>query len=221
MIGLGFGNLASSSEGFNIGGIKFDGVNDYINVSSLAFAGDFAFQFWLEYVEHNAIWSIICGSYSNGIAIKLDGLSNYVNWPSTSFNLNTDPKTINKYHFIVTRSGSTITFYQDGVLADTKTYEGTVTLSRLGGTTLNANFGAYASKMAEVAAWNTFLTSGEITSLYNNNKGRLASTIKSGNLQRYYRLNGIAGDSIAIDETGNNNANLVNFDTATCWQQLT
>ena len=120
------------------------------------------------------------------------------------------------FHWAVACSGSTATYYINGVQVATMAYSGGSLqnatnwighVNTSAGTALNAD-GIGLHK--EVAIWTSQLTTANVVSLYNSGTPIDATTISSGTLEGYWKLDETTGIT-AADSSGNSHtADLVN-----------
>jgi len=220
MIGLGFGNFqAVTQEPFSFGNaLQFDGANDYVNFTPISSTSIWTCSFWVKY-NSTAGASIIGGSSTPyfGFNVVLNGINFRTN--VTSYLVSPSPVTIttsNWFHCLIVQNGSNAFFYINGqsFSSNPVSVVGNFTFEWLGDG-INGNLNGV---LDEIAIWDGVVgTSQNAIDLYNLGNGQYANSVIP-NPDRYYRLDGIAGDSTAID-IGSDLANgtLNNFDTATCW----
>lgn len=138
----GNAQIDTSVVKYGTGSMQFDGSGDYLGAGSnaeYAFgSGDFTIEMW---VYRNGSQSTFAGLASTGSSFGSTnyqfgfGDSNNIRFligGSTDFNIGSS--TINDaqwYHIAVTRSGSTVRFFLDGVLTDSGTNSNTLSDSLL------------------------------------------------------------------------------------------
>lgn len=113
-------------------GVQFDGVNDYVSVPSSAlwdFAGDFALTAWIKPIGSTN--AVILGRWANpnggwlwnyyhgvGEGLRFDYANTTIAYANALLSLNS------WHHVAVTRIGSTVTLFADGVSVATGTLSG-------------------------------------------------------------------------------------------------
>ena len=228
MIGLYSANSqAITSAPFSFGNaLESDGVDDVVDINTPFTISQGTIAFWFKPLQTN---------YNR--VISADGSTNlsYIN-PRIGFNqvlfrLNnsvnqlffTDPIGMSIgtwYHVVCSFNSTTANCYINSVGSVENPYSLPVTsqsfqiynLGRLWRTTV------YSKHIIdEIAIWDVVLTSTQISNLYNSGNGDYATNYSPANLLAYWRMNGTSGDTIAIDEQGNYNGTLNNFNTSTCW----
>lgn len=109
------------------------------------------------------------GGDNGGSGSKLIGLFGGIAWKNTSY---TFSSTGVWYHVVMTRNSGTLRFYVDGVdttfsntAADNGTPSGSFAIATQDRNSEGLNVWPFDGKMAEVAAWNRALSTGEIASL--------------------------------------------------------
>lgn len=221
MIGASFGNYASSGvTPFSFGNaLQFDGVNDYVTHSNIAIgaAANFTISFW--FYNSNASWNntIFGKSNNNSFAFRLLSTTSFRLWvrdftvPSMSLNT--------WYHCTIIGSAAGIRLYLNGSESSSGLLAtlSAINIDQIGKYFTSAPAYIFNGKLDEIAIWNgTTGTAQNAIDLYNGGDGALASDIIASPTA-YWRMNGVAGDSTAIDEQGTYNGTLTNFDTDTCW----
>jgi hypothetical protein len=222
MIGLGFGNFqAVTQEPFSFGNaLQFDGVNDYVSLTSLTISGDLTLNFW---VKTNNLLTTVKGVFSNSatndfiwfdnttLRFAVDGVP--TNFAITSF-IDTN------WHMVsIVRNSTNATLYIDGSFVSTLACSvGDFTIDYIG--ILGVGF-SINSTVDEVSVWNTALSSTDIANLYNEidgvGQGDYATNYSPANLQAYWRMNGSGTDTTAVDEQGNYDGTLNNFPASGMW----
>ena len=135
-------NLASSSlnatlvngvtfSSDNGGTFVFDGTNDYAEITSASalgnFSGDFTIEFWLKKSSHNS-YGVVLEHYTSGSGLRwstqqsVNNNNMYLRVDS-AFTIETSDSVVdtNWHHHVVSRVGSTITYYIDTVSRGTAT----------------------------------------------------------------------------------------------------
>ena len=154
---------------------NFDGANDYITLDSeLSYSGDFSVSMWL-YITDDTGGRVFLGNSTgaDGFLYIKAGIGHvlYIGSGDIATQFNNTAFTVDEWaHLVVTRDSSDVfRAYKNGALTDTSVADaGTFAFNQLGlyGTTDYE----FAGNMCEVAVWNTALTSGNVTTIYNSGK---------------------------------------------------
>lgn len=243
--------LASSfAQGPNTA-LELDGINDYISVpthSSLEITGDFTFEGWVYSTNDVPALQSVFEYYGggNGPQVFLTGNSSPagVNWPTNALAVNLADASGNHIyytqnnnlwstdkwtHIAVTRTGSTVELYVDGIY-QSAVHDGTDTVSTpIGGadvlntSSLNVYMGAHETNsnhlegsIDEFRLWAAALDS---TTIRNWMCRKIGGTHPQySNLRAYWKMDNGSGSS-ANDASPNSNVGaLTNMNTATAWQ---
>ena len=161
----------------NKGSIVLDGSNDYIQLSTnsdLTFTGDFSYETWLMtdvQPASNHIWSTPGNQtfqFNSGTIIYYSSITGDQSFGSLSNNTWT--------HYVLTRSGNTLTGYLNGAQAWTNTPGGSPTHNfsglSIGYRTISPAGFYWDGKFAAVRMYSKGLTSTEVLQNYNAFKGR-------------------------------------------------
>ena len=203
--------------------LQFDGVNDFVDFTPVSFTGNFTINFWVNMNQQGSQNYGLFGANSvsdnqsiwirpnSFIRVRINtGLYNL----ATTFNANI------WYCITITRSGSDVTVFRNGLSLGTQTVNtNTVIFNSLGrGEQTASNSYVYLDgAMDEISFYdNVVFSLTDHENLYNSGNGALASDVIASPTA-YWRMNGTSGDSTAIDEQGTYNGTLNNFNTATCW----
>jgi len=194
-------------------GMKFDGVDDYMQVPNSA---DFDFGSnnftisWWEYRTGNDNGSISINrriavgdfspfllGYSNGGADLLIYMSSALgSWDVANGEI-LGPVALNEWvHYIVKRSGTTFTTYANGV--QTNTWESALALANAGGTDpdYDLTFGSYQNiyffkgTLDDVRIYNRAVTTAEISQMYASGRGAVS---KVNTPKNTYLTSGLVG----------------------------
>ena len=203
--------------------LTFDGSNDYVDLGT-GFGnfgtGDFSIEAKFKTAaansgepgmiskrgngcNHSSFWSLACEGGRIALKINQDNFGTnqfYIGSPLT-YNDNT------WHHLAVTRSGTALKLYIDGVLVNSITTSAVTNISNTTSVKIgNSPCGSYSGSLDEVRIWNRAVTQCEIQ---NNMNDELANG-QTG-LVAYYKFNQSSGTSLT-DESGNNrNGTLTNF----------
>jgi hypothetical protein len=184
----GFGNTGTLTNGptfsgLNGGSIVFDGIEEYIDVSSISsISGDFTVGIWFYTTATSDIYyrRIVDFDYVTGFWLGRNGNTN--SWGGGILEGNAPygiylPFTNGQWHYLVSiRNGSTHTLYGDGI---TSTTSNTVSTGNLSSTTklliAREPGGAnqfFNGRIAQVQIYNRALTQQEVLQNYNATKSR-------------------------------------------------
>lgn len=219
------GTVAPASGGgafTNQYSVSFDGTDDYATATlgSQVFDGDFAISTWIKATRSGSNTILFhlgsSSSYNDGFRIYATG-GGFTFWRGLngySQLLNTGAGTEsvgNWQNLVVTRSGSNMTFYINGVSADTGSDASSYT---------NTNFEIgypqyqlYQGLMDEVALWDSALSASNVTSIYNSGVPNDISALSPVNWWRMGDNDGASGTTITDQGSGSNDATLTNGPT--------
>lgn len=179
-----------------------DGIDDFVSGVNIT-GTNLSFNFWIKPIAGD----YFSGNNSN-YQIRLRSASivvgsNFISAPL--YNINGSP-----YMVSIVYNGSVNQIYINGVLqSSTSSYIDISTTTLLQRSDFNGS--RYQCKLNEFAAWDGYVfTQTDITNLYNSGNGELATSVKPSPI-RYYRCNQSNGDTLLIDETGNQDGTLNNF----------
>jgi len=168
-------------------GIKFDGVDDYVDIDDWEFGGTTSIEVLTKkssYSNHARVFSFNSGEYDNIVALYSSGTTTDIvwnvyqgtatttdvtKWTTTSVELETWT------HFVLIASGNTLTIYKDGVLAATTTngHEPLVMtrsnhwLGRTQAAWHDGGFAYFEGSIAYLKIWQGFeLSAGAASALY-------------------------------------------------------
>ena len=187
----------------------FNGSNSVINVpsSTLDITNDFTVSGWVNQESSDVNLHIFACTDTNSNNIHFDAnIQPTQNRVALVYNNVAILKSLTYesgwHHYAFTLSGTTLTTYRNGSVLgtpDTVTVASTSGSRQTIGTRLRQNYSSYGSgKLDQVRIYNTALSSGNVTNLYNE------SNVPSANLVAHYKLDGNGND-----ETTNNNATSV------------
>lgn len=206
----------NATEGFD-GFLEFDGTDSIVTLASdIDQAGDFTISWWMN-PSGDLISKTIIGDQSNdyvriGTAASLTIRIAAVTYFMTGLTY----ATLNQLdHAALVRSGSTLTYYLNGVELDSTTAStNTLRLDRIGAYN---TFGVWQGLLADVRVYDTALTANEITYVYSG--GTSGTDPGTANLVGKWLLNDCRGTT-AADSSGNgNDGTLTGFD-APFWGRL-
>jgi len=201
--------------------ISFDGTNDYASATlgSQVFDGDFSISFWFNADTAPTYTTLIqSGSdsgYNDGFRIYRYSNTSLAFWKgqggySNIFGNIGTTATGSWHHIVVTRSGTTSTFYLNGSSIDTGTDSQSYTSSAF-----QMSFTTYPldGLMDEVALWDSALSSANVTSIYNSGVPNDISALSPVNWWRMGDNDSGTGTTITDQGSGSNNGTLTNGPT--------
>lgn len=212
------GTLSSFSNAYSV---DFDGTNDYATATlgSQVFDGDFAISFWFNADTAPTYTTLIqSGSnsgYNDGFRIYRYSDTALAFWKgqggySDIFGNIGTTATGSWHHIVVTRSGTTSTFYLNGSSIDTGTDSQSYT-----STAFQMSFTTYPfdGMMDEVALWDSALSSANVNSIYNSGTPADISSLSPVNWWRMGDNDGGTGTTITDQGSGSNDGTLTNSPT--------
>ena len=166
--------------------LDFDGTDDYVDCGANVIpTGDFTLSAWV-YLNNLTSYQAILGQYQSGESGRLHFLieqtSGKIFLQLTSTETSDSGITASEWHHIVvTRSGSTVRFYIDGVA------DGTATLSDNVLQAVNTKIGISGvnkmdGKIDDVRIYDTAISPYYIKLLYNNGAGTEDENVQSNTL---------------------------------------
>ena len=163
-------NRASATTPGRLGqALSFDGTDDYVTVASMSHnigTGDFTWAAWVYPRALNQYGSIMdVGNFSPNMSVHAASNQWGAYWGGDLPSGNT-LSTNNWYHLVMRRSGTTLSFYQDGVVTPTSYTVGTSMANGLFDIGLNGSGGHYCNcKIDDVRFYNRALSADEIKKL--------------------------------------------------------
>ena len=227
--------------------LDFDGSNDYVALSSETnISGDWSFSAWVA-PSATTYEGILASKSSSNTMITIQSSTNLrvrLHQPSSSYRtiswdtgLTAIPTDGSWTHIAITKSGTTLTPYYNGIKGNTGTLNGSdgiLKAQMLGGSNADNTFeNKFAGNMDEVAIWDTLLDDDAVTAIYNSGTPTDLSSDSgdydnSSNLQGYWRMGDgtldtyplIADQTNAtlgsnLQDTTFNNSDLLGFTGAT------
>ena len=197
-------------------GLQFDGSDDNVTFGSTITGvngQNNILSYWVKFAATNdVVMSRVSGIY---LHYQQNITTAYISLGAVGSSVTHSAISLNTwYHYFIYNIGATQYLYINGVFQNTTT------------TTTQAaslfSFGGYTSffpdiTLDEVALYfNQTGSSALASQFYNAGAGDYATNIIP-NPTAYWRMNGTSGDTTAIDEQGNYDGTLNNFNTSTCW----
>jgi hypothetical protein len=203
---------------FNNNSVSLDGTNDYVTATlgSQVFDGDFTLSFWFNADTAPTYTTLMqSGSnsgYNDGFRIYRYANTSLAFWKgqggySNIFGNIGTTATGSWHHVVVTRSGTTSTFYLNGSSIDTGTdsQSYTSTAFQIGFTTY-----PFDGLIDEVALWDSSLSSSNVTTIYSGGVPSDLSGLSPVNWWRMGDNNGGKGTTVTDQGSAGNNASLLN-----------
>jgi len=223
-------NWASGKYG---GGLKFDGVNDFVDATNISSSGDVTFEAWIyptTYAAAPAHNPRVFHNYdgSNDLQIILKE-SDYFVWGTTTgaagVGVATEPSLNTWTHIVATRLGSTYKVYYNGIEQSTTAATPgnpvpTTQALRIGADIAGtSNNGHFNGSLDDVRIYSRAKSASEIYADYNAQKHKYHAHIDpmDTNLVGLWHLDGFGNSKTAMDSSmQGNHGELVNFDF---WEQ--
>jgi len=172
--------------------LAFDGSNDYVETSFVPNYTNITVSTWVKVLNNSATKPICAArdSANDGFLFYMSGSET----PTIKLNGTTssgNAVTTNVWvHLLFTWDGSTIKFYQDGILVDSDSKSGTMAITtamEIGGESSNSY--SYYGNISEVAIYSSALTINQVKTIYNGREPyNHKEGVASGNLQAWYRM---------------------------------
>ena len=213
--------------------LEFDGTDDYVDCGSNPFSSiastDYTVSAWVNFptLSGKTFDRILAGQVDSNNAIQLlyttDGHSCAFQVLDAGTirvkKLTSEPNTGTWIHLVGTwdSSADTVAIYRNGIIED-----GTYSGSEIGsGSTSGFNIGRRPdgtgpinANIDEVSIWNTALSAGSISNIYNNGVPTdLLADSNSSNLQGWWRFEEGSGTSATDSSTNSNTGTLTNGPT--------
>ena len=188
---------------------SFDGVDDWIDIPDQSFSGDFSAEFWVNLDtpgtggSSNGNKDAPFGQETTGVGpdINFAGSKARLYSGSSDVVISDDAVRTNTWeHYVITRSGTTVRLYRNGVEdATSGTWSGTFNPKALG----RGAGGFLDGKLDDVALYSTALSAARIRAHYN--AGRcVRDEPLADNPRAFWRLGDPAGSALAFDSVASN-----------------
>lgn len=220
---FGFNTTSTGRVGYDMNYMKsnclsFDGVNDRVEISGMAsLTTVHSFAWWAKGVVTNTLF-FSGNSPANGYAwLNSGGVARYYATGSATVTVSYTTEATLWHHFVVTRNGTAVNFYVDGIRVGTQQTLGAndampVTTQLTG---YNNNTFLHPGQMCDARIYTKELSVAEITFIYT--RGVNGTNPTTANLLAHWPL-AEGGDSKAFDISGNNyHGTLTNFTLASAW----
>ncbi len=182
--------------------LSLDGNDDWINVPNLVLSGDFTIEAWVKLAPGIDNKDAIVGQEGTGPDINFFGGQARLYTASTPIDAITASTSIQAdtwVHVAITRSGSNLSFYLNGLLDAMGTWAENFPIQALGRGNLSTSIGGYLEgELDEVRIWTVARSGGEISANYNQ-----SVSVGSTGLAAYWTFNE-SGQAV-VDESGSGN----------------
>tara|TARA_R110002110_G_scaffold9168_1_gene45420 strand:- start:86 stop:1456 length:1371 start_codon:yes stop_codon:yes gene_type:complete len=182
--------------------LSFDGSDDYVSLASETdIAGDWSVSSWVKptNVGYRAIiasskstQTTVAFSGTDDILVRLEKASGTSYWYSNWDPGFADWSTTEWFHLVVTKTGTTLTPYLNGVAGTAGTLngsDGVLKVDAIGGMKADVTLEyKFIGKIDEVSVFNKVLTQAEITSLYAANPQNAGDAVGITNLVGYWKM---------------------------------
>ena len=184
-------------------GIEFDGINDWINIPDLRLAGDFTIEGWFKIAPGIDYRDAIFGQEGSGPDIHFSAGRVRLYAYGIRITAKTPLIADTWGHIAITRSGTTLTVYINGVKDATGRWKGILNIKAIG----RGNRGFVKGMMDEIRIWNLARTEAEISSSFDTSVDP-----NIAGLLGYWNLNGV--DQIITDSSSMANHGMLGANTS-------
>ena len=174
--------------------IKLDGINDWVNIPNLTLTADFTIEAWVKLDAGIDNKDALFGQEGGGPDINFFGgkVRLYAYGDRVIANTAILPDTWT--HIAITRSGTSLTVYMNGIQDGTGSWNGGLSLKAIG----RGNRGFLKGSIDEVRVWNVARSGSEINAGYTK-----SVTPSAAGLIGYWTLNGADQTVIDASSLGN------------------
>ena len=215
--------VSNPPSGFNTYSLDFDGTDDYVdcgNGSSLQITGTaITVSAWINADSFSGnptfVANTTASTWANGHAIY--GTASYIYFTINGYSTNraqvSTPSSGAWHHIVGVYDGTTIQIYLNATAGTAASYDQSIGNSA--NTVLGTNNGENGTwcngKLDEVAIWDSALSSGSVSNIYNSGVPTdLLADSNSGDLQGWWRFEEGSGTSVADSSTNSNTGTLTN-----------
>ena len=145
-------------------GIELDGINDWVNIPDLTLSGDFTIEGWVKLAPGIDNKDAMFGQEGGGPDINFYGGKARLYSYGDRVTANTELLPNTWGHIAITRSGTNLKIYSNGVEDGTGSWNGALSLKAIG----RGNRGYFGGMLDEVRVWNVARTGDEISENYDN-----------------------------------------------------
>ena len=144
-------------------GIELDGINDWINIPNLSLANDFTVESWVKLAPGIDNNDALFGQEGQGPDINFYASKVRLYAAGDKVTANTDLLPNTWEHIAITRSGTNLVLYINGVEDATGIWNGTLSLKAIG----RGNRGYLKGELDEIRVWDIARSATEISNSYN------------------------------------------------------
>ena len=181
-------DVCELNEGGNA--LRFDGGNDWVNIPDLSLAGDFTIEAWVRIDGGISGHDALVGQEGGGQDINFSDARIRLWAPSDVIIANTVTVPDAWTHYAITRSGSDLALYYNGVPDAVGTWSGAFTPKAIG----RGNMGFLGGRLDEFRIWSVARTPEEILEDYDR-----AVLPSSAGLLVYYNMNQWEDEQTVVD----------------------
>ena len=178
--------------------LKFDGVDDYINLSGVNLSTvNYTLVAWIKPTRISNEWVVVTQDSSSGIWVKNSGINFFNSGDCIKGTLATNSWS----HVIGVSDGSGRKIYINGVLAGSCGTTATAIINKIGSATGSYSFNGLID---EVRVYNRALSASEVKQLYNQGASKLNIPFNEG-LIGYWNFDLGRGGNVVYDMSGYRN----------------
>ena len=190
-------------------GLSLDGSDDWVNVPNLVLPGDFTIEAWVNLAPGISAADALIGQESAGPDINFFGGKARLYSATAPFDVVVADTTVQANtwtHVAISRSGTSLLLYLNGLLDGIGTWSGSLSVQALGRGN-QSTLGYLEGELDEVRVWSVARSGSEINANYNQ-------SVASGSpgLAAYWTFNE-SGQAVA-DESGSGNDGSLGNDTS-------
>jgi hypothetical protein len=186
---------ASADECENLA-LSFDGVNDWVNIHDFSLNGDFTIEGWMSMGPGINQHDVLVGSFGPGQKVNFFASAARLFAPPDVV-IATSSTIANTWtHYAITRSGSQVTLYYNGVSNATGSWTGAFSPQVIG----RSSGGFFEGVMDEVRLWTVARSAAEILQNYDQ-----TVAANSPGLIGYWNFDEDVGTQLVLDVSGSGN----------------
>lgn len=224
-ISSAYSNVANENYPFSFGNaLQFDGTNDYVSIAAKTITNQSTISFWVNWdnIESTVFYTSNSERISSLVTTG-EIIVAYAGFVQAQFSFTSIPTTGVWNHYVITRNGTKMNAYLNGVLSSSG--EATVdsasySLQELGKSVSGSGAKVLRGILDQVAIWNgsdKIATQENVTALYNSGNGDSVGNIIS-NPERDYELNSEGTSTTAVDSgSDGEDGTLTNFPASGMW----
>jgi hypothetical protein len=178
--------------------MSFDGIDDWVNIPDMTFAGDFTFETWVKLNEQGTAHSVIVGQEGWGQQINFFANKFTFYNPGGDVLTSTETNIPGRWtHYVLRRLSGTLTLYIDGVKKNSVVWTGAFIPKAIGRGDM-----FFKGQLDEMRFWDFAREEADITANYDK------AIAASPQLVAYYRFNEVDAQQEVSDASGNNHGSL-------------